>query len=152
MFVPLKPYERKVYYYETDKMGIMHHSNYIKLFEEARIDFLEQVSFSLETIESMGIMCPVISVESHYKAPLKFNDTFVVHYKFSKFNGVFVEIQYKVVNKTTGEICNTGNSVQCYTDENMKPIRLKHKFPEVYELFEHYKNYDTSEVSAEFSA
>ena len=36
------PYTRKVAYYETDQMGIVHHSNYIRWFEEARIDFLSQ--------------------------------------------------------------------------------------------------------------
>jgi len=34
------PYERKAYYYETDKMGIMHHSNYIRILEESRVSFL----------------------------------------------------------------------------------------------------------------
>ena len=34
-------YLRKVHYHETDKMGITHHTNYIKWMEEARIDFLD---------------------------------------------------------------------------------------------------------------
>ena len=38
-------YIRKVQYHETDKMGIAHHSNYIKWMEEARIDFLEQIGY-----------------------------------------------------------------------------------------------------------
>ena len=38
----LRPYSRRVYYYETDKMGIVHHSNYIRWFEEARVDLIEQ--------------------------------------------------------------------------------------------------------------
>mgnify|MGYP004616350157 CR=1 FL=1 len=36
-----KPYERCVHYYETDQMGIVHHSNYIRWFEEARTAYLE---------------------------------------------------------------------------------------------------------------
>ena len=42
----LKPYIHKVHYYETDKMGITHHSNYIRWMEEARADWMEQVGFS----------------------------------------------------------------------------------------------------------
>ena len=34
------PYDHKVQYYETDGMGIVHHSNYIRWFEEARVDLL----------------------------------------------------------------------------------------------------------------
>ena len=39
----MEPYVHKVQYYETDKMGIVHHSNYIRWMEEARIDFLDSV-------------------------------------------------------------------------------------------------------------
>ena len=39
------PYDHKVQYYETDGMGIVHHSNYIRWFEEARVDLLEQLGF-----------------------------------------------------------------------------------------------------------
>ena len=41
-----KPYKHLVQYYETDQMGIVHHSNYIRWFEEARIYFMEQVGYS----------------------------------------------------------------------------------------------------------
>ena len=33
----MEPYLHKVQYYETDKMGIAHHSNYIRWMEEARL-------------------------------------------------------------------------------------------------------------------
>ena len=36
-------YERRINYYETDKMGIVHHSNYIRFFEEARLDMMKKV-------------------------------------------------------------------------------------------------------------
>ena len=36
-------YQHKVQYYETDKMGIVHHSNYVRWMEEARIDFLTNI-------------------------------------------------------------------------------------------------------------
>ena len=42
----MKAYQHKVQYYETDKMGITHHSNYIRWMEEARIDFLEQLGWN----------------------------------------------------------------------------------------------------------
>mgnify|MGYP000760839124 CR=1 FL=1 len=37
---PIQPYERTAHYYETDRMGIIHHSNYIRWFEETRIHYL----------------------------------------------------------------------------------------------------------------
>ena len=49
----MKLYEHKVQYYETDKMGIVHHSNYIRWMEEARIDFLSQIGWDYKKLEEM---------------------------------------------------------------------------------------------------
>ena len=65
--IAIRPYERSVYYYETDRMGIVHHSNYIRWFEEARVDFLNQIGYPCSQIEEEGIMMPVLSVSSTYK-------------------------------------------------------------------------------------
>lgn len=59
----MNDYLRKVRYHETDKMGITHHSNYIKWMEEARIDWLEQIGHSYAKLEEQGIISPVIGVE-----------------------------------------------------------------------------------------
>ena len=48
----IKPYERKVYYYETDKMSVMHHSNYIRIFEETRVSYLLQAGMTFK-----GFIC-----------------------------------------------------------------------------------------------
>lgn len=46
-------YTHKAQYYETDQMGIVHHSNYIRWFEEARVDFFEKIGCSYKDIEDM---------------------------------------------------------------------------------------------------
>ena len=51
----LKAYEHKTQYYETDQMGIIHHSNYIRWFEEARTDLLRQMGIGYEEMEARGI-------------------------------------------------------------------------------------------------
>ena len=48
-------YIHKVNYYETDKMGVTHHSNYIRWMEEARVDFLEKAGLGYDKIEALGI-------------------------------------------------------------------------------------------------
>ena len=83
----LRPYSRRVYYYETDKMGIVHHSNYIRWFEEARVDLIEQAGLPFETVEAQGLMTPVLSAESTYKLPFKFGDVFIVKAYIPDFGG-----------------------------------------------------------------
>ena len=46
-------YSHTVQYYETDKMGVTHHSNYIRFMEEARIAFMQSIGWSYDKMESM---------------------------------------------------------------------------------------------------
>ena len=59
---PLKPYKREVFYYETDKMAIVHHSNYIRIFDEARVDYLQQAGIHFSMIEELGILIHTLSI------------------------------------------------------------------------------------------
>ena len=65
----MTPYRHKVQYYETDRMGVTHHSNYIRWMEEARVDLLEQIGWGYDRMESLGIQSPVTGVGCVYKAP-----------------------------------------------------------------------------------
>ena len=53
----LTPYKRKAFYYETDRMDIIHHSNYVRWLEEARVDLMEQLGCPFHEIEKRGIVC-----------------------------------------------------------------------------------------------
>ena len=68
----MKPYQHTVQYYETDRMGITHHSNYIRWMEEARVDFLAQLGWNLERLEAMGAVSPVTALDVKYRHDTKF--------------------------------------------------------------------------------
>lgn len=138
----IHPYERKVYYYETDKMSVMHHSNYIRIFEETRVSYLQQAGMPFEDIEAKGLMMPVLSVECRYKRPLVFDEPFAVYAKIVKFNGATLNMEYRIVSRKSGELCAEGTSSHCFTDMNMKPVRTKHSYPDVYQLFADYLGYE----------
>ena len=141
----IHPYERKVYYYETDKMSVMHHSNYIRIFEETRVSYLQQAGMPFEDIEAKGLMMPVLSVECRYKRPLVFDEPFAVYAKIVKFNGATLNMEYRIVSRKSGELCAEGTSSHCFTDMNMKPVRTKHSYPDVYQLFADYLGYEITD-------
>ena len=141
----ITPYERKVFYYETDKMGIMHHSNYIRIFEETRVHYLSEAGMPFEQIEAQGVLMPVLSVECRYKRPLKFDEPFAVYPKITKFNGTTLDLEYKIISRKTGELCAEGSSSHCFTDTNMKPLRTKLKYPDIYKIFADYNGYEITE-------
>lgn len=128
------PYHHKVQYYETDRMGITHHSNYVRWMEEARVDFLEQIGWSYKKLEDEGIISPVLGVECHYQKTTTFADEISIEVSVKEFKGVKLSLAY-VMRKTSDgtEVC-TGSSEHCFLDSDSRPVNLKRKYPEFYEL------------------
>lgn len=138
-------FKRKINYYETDGMRVVHHSNYIRWFEEARIDFLEKAGMPYEKMEEEGIMIPVLSVSCEYKIPLHFGDTFRIESYITKFNGVKLNVAYEVFNDKTDKLCVTGTTTHCFVNMDFKPVRTKKDYPEIYKAFADKYNPDISE-------
>ena len=128
-------FERNINYYETDKMGVVHHSNYIRFFEEARCQFLKNANLPYDMLEEKGIMSPVLGVSCKYKRHVTFGDTIQIETSIKEFSGVKFTVQYKVYNKNTGELCIEGESNHCFTDSNLKPLNMKKHHPDIYENF-----------------
>ncbi|MCQ2248962.1 MAG: acyl-CoA thioesterase [Treponema sp.] len=108
------PYMRKVNYHETDKMGITHHSNYIKYMEEARVEFLEKIGLPFETVEAEGIGSPVVSLGIDYKHPTEFSDVIRIEVSLLEYNGLKMKVGYKMVNEKTGDLVATAHSYHCF--------------------------------------
>lgn len=123
-------YIHKVNYYETDKMGVTHHSNYIRWMEEARIEFLTQIGYPYDKLEEMGIISPVIGIECDYKASTTFSDEVEIEVKIKEFKGVRLVIEYAMTNLKTEELVANGISKHCFVNTEGKPVILKKSFPE----------------------
>ena len=127
----MEKYTHKVQYYETDKMGITHHSNYIRWMEEARVDFFEKVGYSYKKLEEDGIVSPVVSVECNYKISTRFEDFVDIEVQIKEFKGVKLIFEYIMKNSKTGEIVAEGISKHCFVNKDNRPIILKKEFPEL---------------------
>lgn len=126
-------YSRQVNYYETDQMGIVHHSNYIRYFEEARLDMMDQLGLNYPGIENLGLIIPVMFVDCQYLQPLLYGDQIEIHSAMTKFDGIKMEISYEIYKKDEEVLCTTGHSGHCFLDKEMRPVRMKRRYPEVYE-------------------
>ena len=129
-------FERKINYYETDKMGVVHHSNYIRFLEESRCDMLEKIGMPFSYLEESGITIPVIGVNINYKNHVTFNDTIVINVIIKEYSGVRMTVGYEVTDKNTGKVVITGETKHCFTDKNLKPINLKKHKKEFSDKFE----------------
>lgn len=128
----ISAYLHRVQYYETDCMQIVHHSNYIRFFEEARIDFLEKLGVSYVEIERSGYVVPVLSASAEYKSMATFGETLAICVKFEEFSGIRFSFSYKVYDTASGTLRATGKTAHCYLKDG-KPVNLKRALPETYE-------------------
>ena len=124
-------------YYETDRMGVVHHSNYLRLLEEARLEWIDQHVMRYSQMERMGVIIPAISASGKFKEYLRFDDLFAIRVIPKKFNGVRFSFNYQIFNVENGKLCYEGESEHCFVaDGDYKPISLKRKFPELYTAFQ----------------
>ena len=126
-------YTRRVPYYETDMMAVVHHSNYIRWFEEARIDMMENAGFGYAKMEEAGIISPVLSVECEYKTMTHFGDIVVINCEVIKYNGIRMEINYTISDKETGEVRCVGKTTHCFLTKEGKIVSLKRDYKDIHE-------------------
>ena len=131
----MTPYEHKVQYYETDGMGIVHHSNYIRWFEEARVALLEQLGYGYDRIEAEGFSSPVLEVACKYKTMARFGDTVLIQARISDYNGVRLSLHYEVRDAQTEELRCEGESRHCFLNRAGRPVSLKRAAPQYHETF-----------------
>ncbi len=111
-------YERKVQVYETDLMGIVHHSNYLRFCEEARVNWCAN---NLSTSLNVSWLT-VVETRVKYKSAYKFNESIVIDVQVSA-NGAIATFQY-LLKDQNGKIKAVAETSHCAVNENLKPLRL----------------------------
>ena len=132
----MKPYKRRVQYYETDMMGIAHHANYIHWMEEARIDFMDQLGYTYARMEEQGVFSPVLSLACEYKHPCVFNDMILITVSVAGFNGARLMLRYEMKKEDQEELICVANSEHTFMDQKGRILRLKRAVPELSQKIE----------------
>ncbi|MDR0325918.1 MAG: acyl-CoA thioesterase [Oscillospiraceae bacterium] len=133
----IQPYLRKAQFYETDQMGIIHHSNYIRWFEEARVDFMEQTGYGYRQTVDSGYDLVLLSVSCEYKSMVRFSDTVRIQARITELSPLRMTVDYTVTDADTGKLRATGHTKHCCFDSRaQRPASLKKAQPELYALFE----------------
>lgn len=124
-----------VRYYETDLMGIVHHSNYVRYFECGRIAMLEDIGIPISKIEESGIMLPVVSVECHYKLPTKMGDRLRIVSKVEKMPLAKMVIKNEIYNKDGLLVCDGAVTIGFIHSDSRKPTRAPKIFTDIAEKY-----------------
>lgn len=113
-----------VQYYETDRMNFVHHSNYIRWFEEGRVAYLEAAGAPYTDMEAAGLLCPVLEAHCRYRHPCTFGDTVEITTALSTFGRVRFTFSYTVHRQGDGLLLAEGHTEHCFIDANGRPLAL----------------------------
>ena len=134
-------YQRRVKYYETDRMGVVHHSNYLRFLEDARMDWIGDNVISYHELEELGVIIPFVSAAERFHAFLRYDDPFSVEVKLVKYTSVQATFAYEIRNTDTGVLCYTAETTHCFTSDAYRtgkeysPISIRRKLPELHQKF-----------------
>ena len=109
----MEKYRHTVQYYETDRMGCTHHSNYIRWMEEARIDFFDRLGWSYQKFEDEGVISPVTAIECKYKQTTTFPEDVYISVGVDSFRGLKLKLRYTMTNSTGTVVCEA-SSEHCF--------------------------------------
>ena len=123
-------YIRKVNYYETDKMGITHHSNYVRYMEEARTELFEQRGVSYELMGKAGLLLPVAEVEGKYRRSSTAGDRLRIDVRVLEYTGVRLVFGFRMYGED-GELVFTGKVTHGCSNAQGHPVIMRKFCPEL---------------------
>lgn len=113
-------------YYETDQMGIIHHSNYYRYFEVARTDYIKDIiGMTYKDVESAGVRMPLTETHCKYKTPALYDDEITITTTVREMTVVRITFDYVITRERDGALIAEGVTAHAFTNVENKPINLK---------------------------
>ena len=124
------PYRRLVRYYETDRMGIVHHSTYPLVLKRRGRIFSGTTASSIPIWSKAASLIPVVNVSCRFRTPARYDEWIEITTTPTAYNGARLDFSYEVRN-ASGKLLATGTSEHCFMDaQRWVPINMKRKQPE----------------------
>jgi len=112
----------RVRYAETDRMGLLHHANYLVYFEQARTDLLRAGGLSYKDLEDQGYLLVVTRVEVQFKSPARYDDLLTLRTTVTRTTMVRIDHRYEVFCE--GRLLAEGKSTLACVDRSGRPQAL----------------------------
>ena len=118
----MKSFKLRVYYYDTDKMGVVYHSNYLKWMEIARTEYFRDI-LPYKNIENMGFILPVKSLNIEYIDSAKYDDEIEIFVKIEEINSIKIKFYYEMYDSNK-VLKAKARTVNVFVDKNGKLKRI----------------------------
>lgn len=135
----------RVRYYETDAMGIVHHSNYIRWFEVARTDYLRAVGLPYRDLEASGTGSPVIGIRCDYLQSARYDDPIEIRAWVAGYDGIRLTIGYEVTRE--GRLLCKGQSDHAFVHDG-RVVAPRRSLPHVHRVLSECLARDMGQVQS----
>jgi acyl-CoA thioester hydrolase len=112
----------RVRYAETDRMGLLHHANYLVYFEQARTELLRSHGLSYKDLEDQGYLLVLTKIEVRYRWPARYDDVLTVKTTVMRTTTVRIDHRYEVFCE--GRLLAEGTSTLACVDREGRPQAL----------------------------
>ncbi len=109
-------------YAETDRMGLLHHANYLVYFEQGRIELLRSQGWSYKDLEDQGFLLVLTKIELRYRRPVHYDDVLTVRTIVVRTTAVRIDHRYEVLRD--GVLVAEGSSTLACVDREGNPQAL----------------------------
>ena len=107
--------EIRVRYGETDQMGYVYYGNYAQYFEMGRVEWLRNLGITYKRMEELGIMLPVLNLNTQYHKPAKYDDLLTLKTSLVKKPSVRISFEFELFNQD-GELLTTAECSLVFID------------------------------------
>ena len=114
----------RVIYADTDAMGIVYHTNYIRWFELGRSELMRQLGVAYTELEKFGLNLPVTKVSCHYLASAKYDQLLVVETKFDYIKRASIKFNSKIWDENQQKVLVEGYTIHACTNNEGKIRRI----------------------------
>jgi acyl-CoA thioester hydrolase len=115
----------RVRYAETDRMGLLHHANYLVYFEQARTELLRSLGLTYRDLEDQGFLLVLTKIEVRYKRPARYDDVLTIRTMVERTTAVRIDHRYEVCHD--GVLLADGASTLACIDREGRPQALPEK-------------------------
>jgi acyl-CoA thioester hydrolase len=112
----------RVRYAETDRMGLLHHANYLVYFEQGRTELLREIGLSYRDLEDQGYLLVLTKFEIHYRRPGRYDDLLTLRTTVMRTTMVRIDHKYELF--CDGQLLADGTSTLACVDRQGRPQAL----------------------------
>ncbi len=114
----------RVIYADTDAMGIVYHTNYIRWFELGRSELMRQLGVAYTELAKLSLNLPLTKVSCHYLAPARYDELVMVETKFDYIKRASIKFNSKIWDENQQKVLVEGYTVHACTNNEGKIRRI----------------------------